>query len=169
MASSDTLTIFTPLHNQPPASSAATIDLRNQHPVLDFDAAADEAAIFGSILPRNFAGGGITVRIHWSAATSTVGTVRWEGAFESHTEDTDDLDVNSFATTVATTNIPSSVSGQIKYSSLAFSSGAAIDSLAVGESLRFRLIRNAGTTGAGSSNDTMVGDAEVHRIELRET
>ena len=170
MASGDTLGVFTPLHNQPPASSAATIDLRNQHPVLDFDAAADEVGIFGSLLPRNYAGGGITVRLHWSAATSTSGTVRWQGAFESHTQNVDDLDSNSFATSIATTNVPSSVAGQVQYSTLAFTDGAQIDGLAVGEGFRFQVIRTAGTTGASlTSNDTMTGDAELHRVEIRET
>ncbi len=169
MASGDTLAVFTPLHNQPLSASAATPDLRNNHPIIDFDAAADESAVFGTVLPRNYAGGGITVRVQWSATSSTTGVVRWEGVFESHTEDVDDLDADSFATTVATTNVPSSISGQVKYSTMAFTDGAQIDSLAVGKSFRFRLRRNAGTTGAGSSNDTMVGDAEFHRLEARET
>ena len=44
MASGDTLTIFTPLHNEPPSSNPATLDIRNQHPVLDFDATTNEDA-----------------------------------------------------------------------------------------------------------------------------
>ena len=63
MASGDTLLVLTPLHNEPPSANAATIDLRNQHAVLDFDAATDESAVFGGVLPRNYAGGGVTITL----------------------------------------------------------------------------------------------------------
>ena len=43
MASGDTLLVFTPLHNEPPASNFATLDLRNLHPVLDFDPTTNES------------------------------------------------------------------------------------------------------------------------------
>ena len=55
MASGDTLAVFTPLHNEPPASIFATLDTRNSIPVLDFDAATDEEAVFGGFLPNNYA------------------------------------------------------------------------------------------------------------------
>ena len=45
MSSGDTLLIFNPLHNEPPASNPATLDTRNQHPILDFDAATNESAV----------------------------------------------------------------------------------------------------------------------------
>lgn len=45
MASGDTLLIFTPQCNEPPAVDFATLDLRNSHLVLDFDATAIESAV----------------------------------------------------------------------------------------------------------------------------
>jgi hypothetical protein len=59
MASGNTLCVFTPYNNEPPAAIYATLDVRNYHPVLDFDGATDEEAVFTSILPRNYAGGGL--------------------------------------------------------------------------------------------------------------
>ena len=75
MASGDTLLTFFPNDNEPPSSNYATLDTRNQHPVLDFDASVDESAVFTGILPRNYGGGGVTVYLHLSASgiTSTTG------------------------------------------------------------------------------------------------
>ena len=63
MASGQTLCIFTPLHNEPPASNPAILDTRNQHTVLDFDPTTNESAVFKGIMRRNYGGGGVTVDI----------------------------------------------------------------------------------------------------------
>jgi hypothetical protein len=57
--------------NEPPASNYATLDTRNGHPVLDFDATTGEAAIFTFILPRSYNGGGLTVELGRSPTTAT--------------------------------------------------------------------------------------------------
>ena len=71
MASGDTLLIFTPLSNEPPSVNPATLDTRNAHPVLDFDAVVPEAAVFSAVMPRHYAGGGVTVYLHWAMTTAT--------------------------------------------------------------------------------------------------
>ena len=48
MASGDTLVVLTPLGNEPPVSNPATFDFRNNHPVLDFDDATNESAVFSA-------------------------------------------------------------------------------------------------------------------------
>ena len=101
MASGNTLLTFGPLASEPPGSSFATLDVRNGHPVLDFDASADESALFSCVLPRHYAGGGVTVRLVWAATSATSGTCRWAVAFELLADaatQTDDLDTDSFAT-----------------------------------------------------------------------
>lgn len=163
MASGDTLLTFTPLANQPPASSYATFDTRNNHVVLDFDASADEAAIFGDVLPRHYAGGGITVTIVWMATTATSGNVVWSVAIERMDTATD-LDADSFATANTATAAAPATSGAPAYTTIAFTSGAQMDSLAVGEAFRIKVSR----TGS-SGSDTMTGDAELLRVELKET
>ena len=64
MASGDTLLVFTPLSNEPPAAGFASLDSRNLHPVLDF--ALSEVGVFSFVVPRHYAGGGLTVYIHYS-------------------------------------------------------------------------------------------------------
>ena len=164
MASGDTLVVFTPLHNQPPSTAAATIDLRNQHPVLDFDAATDEDAIFGSVLPRNYSGGGLTITLIWMASTAITGAVVWNTAIERHQDDVDDLDADSFAAASAVTATTASASGESAYDTTTHTSGAQMDSLAAGESFRLKVTRDANNVA-----DDMAGDAELLRVEIRET
>src|SRR5689334_6765067 len=97
MASGNTLLIVGPLQNEPPSSNYATIDTRNAHPVLNFDDTTQETSIFTCVLPRNYAGGGITVYAHWAAATATTGTIGWDVAFERIGAAQQDIDSDGFA------------------------------------------------------------------------
>lgn len=164
MAAGDTLITVFPNDNEPPASSFATFDTRNAHPVLDFDAATDEIAQFTCILPRYYSGNGITAYIHWAASTATSGNVVWSLAFERIGDEQQNLDTDGFATANTVTAAAPGTSGLVAIDSIAFTNGAQIDSIAVGESFRIRLIRDA-----DNGSDTMAGDAELVAIELRET
>lgn len=164
MASGNSLFAWTATANQPPASAYATPDTRNSHPVLDFDADTDESAIFGGVLPRHYGGGGITVMIAWMASSATTGDVVWNTAVERHDDDTTDLDADSFATANAATATTASGSGEVQYTEIAHTSGAQMDSLAAGESFRLKITRDA-----NHASDTMAGDAELLRVEIRET
>ncbi|KKL91346.1 hypothetical protein LCGC14_1895590, partial [marine sediment metagenome] len=97
MASGDTLVVFTPLHNEPPSTAFATLDTRNQHPVLDFDAAANEDAIFSSVMPQHYGGGGVTVYLHYAMTSAVALTIDWDVAFERIGDDVLDIDADSFA------------------------------------------------------------------------
>ena len=163
MASGDTLMIFTPLANQPPAANFATLDLRNSHPVLDFDAATDESAVFGGVLPRNYAGGGVNVIIAWMASSATANTCMWSAAWERHQDETDDLDSDSFASPNSNGGSAPTTNGTVQYTTIPFANGAAMDSLAVGESFRLKITRDA-----DNASDTMTGDAELLRVEVQE-
>ncbi len=165
MASGETLATFSPLANEPPAATFATLDTRNSHPCLDFDdAAATESAVFSFILPRNYAGGGITVYLHWAATTATTGNVIWQGSFE-RVGTAQDTDSDGFATASSFGAAAcSATSGVIVITNGAFANGAAIDSIAVGELCRFKIER-LGSNGS----DTMSGDAELMGVELKET
>ena len=137
--------------------------MRNGHRVLDFDDQTNEDAIFETILPRNYDGGGITAYIHYSMTSAVSGDVDWDGAFERIGDQQQDVDSDGFATaqSVDNTTVPGT-SGFVDIVNVAFTDGAQIDSIAVGEKFRFKLTRDA-------VSDTASGDAELHMVELKET
>jgi len=163
MASGDTLIQFGPYHNEPPSSNGATFDLRNQHPVLDFDASTNESAIFSGILPRGYAGGGLSVYIHYAMSSATSGNVDWDVAIERIGDGQQDIDSDSFASAQSTddTTVPGT-SGHVDIVQVDLTDGAQIDSIAVGEKFRIKITRDA-------SNDTAAGDAELVGVEIKET
>ncbi len=164
MASGDTLLTFTPLHNEPPASNPATLDTRNSHPVLDFDASTNEDAVFSAVMPRHYAGTtGITVYIHYAMSTATSGDVDWDVAFERIGDQQQDIDSDGFAAvnSVDNTTVPGT-SGNVDIVNVTFTDGADMDSVAVGEGFRMKITRDA-------SSDTAAGDAELRFLEIKET
>jgi hypothetical protein len=164
MASGQTLLMFSAQAGVPNASTPPQLDTRNGHVVWDFDAAVNEILDFEPVLPRNYNGGGLTVALIWSATTATAGVARWLVSFERHQADVTDIDTDSFATAQAVNATAPATNGARSYDEIAFTDGAQIDNLAAGESFRLRVERDA--TNAA---DTMVGDAELARIEIRET
>lgn len=163
MASGNTLLIFTPFHNEPPTANYATLDTRNQHPVLDFDAATNEDAVFSGVMPRHYSGGGVTVYIHYAMSTATAGDIDWDAAFERIGDQQQDIDSDGFAAaqSVDNTTVPGT-SGLVDIVSIPFTDGAQMDSIAVGEGFRVKLTRDA-------VSDTAAGDAELLFVEIKET
>lgn len=163
MATGDTLLELHPFNNEPPTSNFATLDFRNLHPVLDFDATTNESAVFTAIMPRNYAGGGLTVYIHYAMTSAEANTVDWDIAFERIGDQQQDIDSDSFAAvqSVDNTTVPGTT-GLVDIVSIAFTSGAQMDSVAVGESFRLKLTRDA-------TSDDATGDAELVMIEIKET
>jgi hypothetical protein len=170
MASGDTLIILT-THSAdlPTTGNVPSPDSRNDHSVLDFDAAVAQTVNFPIVLPRHYGGNGTTATIYWSATTSvsadtTGAECRWTLAWERHQDDAFDLDADGFAAAQVVVDVAPSVNGEQSYAEITFTEGGQMDSIAVGESGRLRLIRDA-----ADGTDTMSGDAELHRIEIRET
>lgn len=162
MASGNTLLIFTPLQNEPPASNYATLDLRNGHPVLDFDPTTQETAIFSGVMPLHYGGGGVTVYVH-ATSDAASGTLGWDVSFERMSDATTDLDSDSFATaqTVTAATVPGT-SGVVLVLNVAISNGANMDSVAAGESFRLRIRRDV-------ANDTSASDANLLAVTIKET
>lgn len=163
MASGNTLLTFVPQQGEPLSANSATPDLRNYHPVLDFDASTDESIVFSGVMPRSYAGGGITVYIHYAMSTATANTVDWDVAFERIGDQQQDIDSDGFAAvnSVDDTTVPGT-SGLVDIVSVAFTDGADMDSVAAGEGFRLKITRDA-------VNDDATGDAELRFVEIKET
>ena len=163
MASGDTLIVFTAANNTPPTTNFATVDLRNQHLVLDFDDTTNESAVFTGVMPRHYGGGGVTVYLHYAMTTATSGDIDWDAAFERIGDQQQDIDTDGFAAvnSVDNTTVPAT-SGNVDIVSIAFTDGTDMDSVAVGESFRLKVTRDA-------VSDTATDDAELLMVELKET
>lgn len=161
MASGNTLLVFSSEDGAPPSSAFAGWTRRNNHIVAAFDAGTDESLDFRGVLPQHYAGGGLTILLHWIAATATSGNVVWNAAMERLNTD---MDSDSFATAQAATGAANGTSGIVTTTSITMSSGANMDSLAVGEAFRLRITRDA-----NNGSDTMTGDAQLVCVEVRES
>ncbi len=156
-----TLVSFNPKQGQPPASNFATNDLRNSHPVLDFDDTTNEDTVFSFVMPQNYTSGGVTVYIHYAMTSATTGDIDWDVAFERIGDQQQDLDTDSFATALSldNTTVPAT-SGNVDVISISFTDGAQMDSCSAGEACRIKLTRDA-------TSDTATGDAELVALEIR--
>lgn len=157
-----TLITFSPLCNEPPSTNYATIDFRNSHPVLDFDASTDESAVFTGIMPRTYNGGTLSVIIMWSATSATTGSVRWQAFIEKIEENSLDIDSDSFDSGSSAGETVPGVSGKSAYTQIDLNS---VSGLEKGSLFRLKITRDAdGTTGT----DDATGDAELLSVELLE-
>ena len=163
--------VFTPLGSTPPATSYATFDVRaggstpaESVPVLDFDAAADEFADWIFVLPNDYAGGGLTCTVWWSATSATSGNAVIGLAFRAVPDDTEDIDTSQTYDYNEATDACASVSGEIVGTAITFTDGADMDSLAAGGVAVLRMRRNA-----DDGSDTMAGDLELWAISIVET
>jgi hypothetical protein len=163
MASGDSLLVFAPMGIEPPSANFATVDLRNQHPVLDFDASTNESAVWSAVMPQHYDGGGVTVKIHYAMSSAESGDVDWDAAFERIGDQQQDIDSDGFAAvnSVDNTTVPGT-SGLVDVVSITFEDGADMDSVAAGEAFRLKITRDA-------ANDTAAGDAELVAVEIQET
>lgn len=156
--------VFRPQDNEPPTANFATLDTRNIHPVLNFDDATDESAQFSGFLPNNYAGNGLTIICFWVALSATSGDIVIDVSIERDDLGGLDIDADSYAAVVSDTSTAPGTSGQIFTTDHVFTSGAAMDGLLAGELFRVKVTRDANAAG-----DTMVGDAQLLRVVVKET
>lgn len=158
----ETLVRFTPQCNEPPSANFATLDTRNGHPVLDFDADADESAIFSGIMPNDYRGSGVIVYLHYAMTSAEINTIDWDVSFERIGDQQLDIDGDDFAAvnSVDNTTVPGTT-GLVDVVQVAFANGADMDSVAAGEGFRLKVTRDA-------INDDAAGDAELLFVEIKE-
>lgn len=145
-----------------PATNFATLDLRNSHPVLDFDTTTQETCIFTDVMPSHYSGGGVTVSLCWAATSAVTGTVGWDVSFERIGSGQQDTDSDGFATaqTVTAATVPGT-SGNTLTTTVNVSNGANMDSVVADELFRVRIRRDV-------ANDTAAGDAELLSVLIKE-
>lgn len=152
-----TYAVFTPMTSEPPATNFATLDTRNSRAVLEFDAATEESALWNILIPEAASlGSGLLIRIHWMADTATSGDVVWGAAIERNSSD---IDTDSFDTEATATGTANATSGIATVTQITLTT---IDSIAAGEGGYLKIARKA-----TSGSDTMTGDAQVLRVEVR--
>lgn len=172
MAAGNSLIALLPQDGTPPAATYATFDTMTGAstpaeaiPVLDFDDTTIEYMDFYCQMPRHYGGGGLTIKFTWSGAANTNAVV-WSAALRRVPDDAEDLDTTAFTydyNNASAATAPSAI-GETSEDTVAFTDGADMDSTAAGEYFILRVRRVP--TDAG---DTMVGDASIHSIEVRET
>ena len=164
MASGDTLLSWGAYSNEPPSASYATLDTRNQRPILDHADSGSESSVFSAVLPRHYANNGITAYHHIAFSSATAGSGVIQGAFERVGDELLDLDEDSFATAqTANADVPFTA-GSVTIVSIAFTDGAQMDSVAVGEYFRYKFTRQGEAVADDGS-----GDLELVKVELKET
>lgn len=155
----------------PPATAYATPDARpggstpaESFPVWDFDDTTQEHLDFHCVLSPTYGGGGLTIRIYWSATSATTNNCVWNAAIRRINDDAEDIDTSQTYDYNAVTATTANVSGEVAYDEITFTSGADMDSLAAGEQFVLRIRRDA-----SNASDNMTGDAELHAVTIRET
>jgi hypothetical protein len=162
MASGETFAFLKPTDAEPPSSNYATLDQRNGHPVLEFDQTTNESAVFSLFMPDSYAGGGLTVELVWCSETAS-GDVDWDVAIERIGDAQQDIDSDGFAAVQSTDNntVPGT-SGNTDVTTITFTDGAQMDSVAAGEMFRLKVTRDA-------ASDTLADDAQLLGVLVRET
>lgn len=118
---------------------------------LKFDASADEKAEIRLQIPRNYAGGNITIRIQWHA-NATSGAAVWDWV----TYNTAPAAVfDSSATGSSATTTTDATANDLNETVITWSANLP----AAGDHLEARLTRDA-----NSGDDTLAVDAEVHHV-----
>lgn len=161
MATGNHLVQFHPFGAELPTTLYATLGIRNLHPTLDFDPTVTWTCHFSGVLPSHYTANGLTIDIIWMGASATTGNVLWGVAMErlNTSQDTD-----SFAAQVTGVGTVNGVLGITTTTSVLLSSGAAMDGLLINEEFRLQVQRIG-----GDAADTMLGNASITKVVIRET
>lgn len=158
-----TKVLLRPIDNEPPASNPATFDLRNGHPVLDFDATTAEYAVFTLRIPEgtDLTGGLDIIGLLAFTSATTGGAVL---AAEVDLLTGVDLDsAASFDTAVESGTIAASgTSGIPTAFTIPLASGD-LDGAVAGDTIVIRISRVVSAGG-----DDATGDAEFVMAEVRQ-
>jgi len=158
----NTLAVFTPQHFIGPSTSFAYLTVHSNNPVLVYSSSTTTNADFHGVVPQNYSGTTLEVRIFYALANGTTadGNIVWQVQFQRQADSTYDLDSDSFATALTVTSTPGD-GGIIKIATVTFTNSQA-DSIQAGDGWRVRLLRDP---SHASDTDTHV--AEFFKMEIR--
>ena len=151
---------FTPGEGYPPTTVYASYNTRVgtnvQVPVIEFYEAGLESYLWHGVMPEGASlGSGLSVRIHWWAATATTGNVQWEISFLRLT---DDVDTASFDTVTEVQSATNATNGQETNSTVTCTT---IDGVTAGDGYIMKIKR---ITASGGE---MAGIAQLFFVEVR--
>lgn len=133
--------------------------------IASFDDASDEYIdLYCRLI--GYAGGGLTVRMKWMAASATTGDALMGAAIRRIADDAEDVDgAHTYDFNLASFTAPSA-SGEFGYDAITFTDGADMDSLANNEAFILRIMRDGNGTGG---TDDMAGDMQLVLVDIEET
>lgn len=160
MAIGDSLLAADALSNRPPAADFATVDVRGDFVVLDFDDSTAEQAQFHAVVPSHFGGGEIEPVLSWTTSSAVTGNCKFQVELIHLTagDNLDSLPAASGSSTV--TAAAPSASGDVVVTAC---DSIEVPGLAAGDILQVLLSRQS-----AEAADTVVGDVELISLELRE-
>lgn len=145
----------------PPSANFATLDVRNDRPVLVFDKATIESIYYESIMNPAWDGAAdIRVSLWFMAPLAIAGDVKWGAAFEPQPT-TLDLDTDAFETEKTAVGTVSATAGKLTKVDMDFAV-ADVGALAVDTPYRLRVRRIA-----NDAADTLDEDAQLFKVEIR--
>lgn len=164
MASGDTLLVFIPQGAEfPTVDYGRTDQTAFNHPITDL--AVDENVRFSGVMPRHYAGGGVTIYLHYAMSSATGDDIELQTAFERIGDQQQNIHTGDGFTTAqasAETTVPGTA-GLVDIITTTHTSGAQMDGLLAGEGFRLNVERVA-VSGTEAS-----GDLELRFVEIRET
>jgi len=159
----NTLKTLIPKDRDLPSTNAPSDGVRNNRPMIEFDDVTDEFALFAAVIDFRYKGGGITFDIDWVAASATSGDVKWRISVERMEIDVFDVDTNSFGTAISAVSTTNGTNGVLNRTIITLTNPEA-DSPVAGDPIRLKIERMATDVA-----DTMVGDAQLFRVTVRQT
>lgn len=146
-----------------PASNFATLGVRNNHSIRNFDQTTAESIIFETAIPDSYASGSnLTIYIYWTS-TATTGDAVWSASVEYIDDGTLDIDADSFDTAVQSAAVTTSGTSGVPVKSTITLSNAAADDVVAGAPIRITIARVPGDAG-----DTLAADAQLLRATVEQ-
>ncbi len=144
------------------SSTAPRSARRNLHYVIRFDGTVASSCNWTGILPQQYGGSGVTIRIHFAsdeilASKTAIYRTRFERIGQSQ-----DIDIDSFASNIAKAHTLNTTPGIVEVMEIVHTDGSQMDNLVAGELFRLNVERNG-------SFDNSSADTYVTHVELTET